>query len=353
MLITTLRGSRIAGIASAVPEKRCGVPELAALFGQEEASKLTKSTGVFQRRIAGDGLCASDLCLASAQRLLNDLGWEPASIQGLIFVSQTPDYRLPATACVLHSKLGLAKACIALDVNLGCSGYVYGLWLAAQFVHASGLKRVLLLVGDTITFYLADKDRSTLPIFGDAGTATAIEAAQASEMSFALATDGAGAPHLMVPAGGCRLPHGPETIRQRVCETGNWRGDENLYMNGAEVFAFTLREVPSLIDTILASARWGRDSVAHFVFHQASRFMLDHLAKKMKLPPEKVPLALAEYGNTSCASIPLTISACLREHLSQAKPQKVVLAGFGVGWSWAACAAEMGSLTLPPILEIA
>jgi 3-oxoacyl-[acyl-carrier-protein] synthase III len=353
MLTTTLRGSRIAGIATAVPEKRCGVPELAALFGQEEASKLTKSIGVFQRRIAGDGLCSSDLCLAAARRLVNDLGWEPATIQGLIFVSQTPDYRLPATACVLHGKLGLAKACIAFDVNLGCSGYVYGLWLAAQFVNASGLKRVLLLVGDTITLYLADKDRSTFPLFGDAGTATAIETAQECEMSFALATDAVGASHLMVPAGCCRMPHTPGTILQRERGTGNWRSDENLYMNGAEVVAFTLREVPPLIDTILASARWGRDSVAHFVFHQANRFMLDYLAKRMKLPPEKVPLTLAEYGNTSSASIPLTISACLREQLSQTKSQKMVLAGFGVGWSWGACAAEMGSLVLPPILEIA
>lgn len=147
MIITTLRGSRVAGIATAVPDKICAVPDLAALFGHEEAAKLAKSTGVFQRRIAGNGLCASDLCLAAARRLINDLGWEAATIQGLIFVSQTPDYRLPATACVLHGKLGLAKACVAFDVNLGCSGYVYGLWLAAQFLQASGLRRVLLLVG--------------------------------------------------------------------------------------------------------------------------------------------------------------------------------------------------------------
>ena len=157
----------------------------------------------------------------------------------------------------------------------------------------------------------------------------------------------------MVPAGCFRMPaRRAETARQRERENGNWRSDDDLYMNGAEVFAFTLREVPPLIDTILAVARWERGSVAHFVFHQANRFMLDYLAKKMKLPADKVPITLAEYGNTSSASIPLTISACLRDALSQAASQKIVLAGFGVGWSWAACATEMGSLVLPPILEV-
>ena len=224
--------------------------------------------------------------------------------------------------------------------------------MASQFVQASGLSRVLLLAGDTITRYLSDKDRSTFPIFGDAGTVTAIESAQESEMAFALATDGVGAAHLLIPAGCCRVPHSPETAQQRERENGNWRSDDDLYMNGAEVFAFTLREVSPLIDTILAVARWERGSVAHFVFHQANRFMLDYLANKMKLPPEKVPLTLAEYGNTSSASIPLTISGCLREKLSQSIPQKMVLAGFGVGWSWGACAIEMGSLVLPPILEV-
>lgn len=336
MITTTLRGARIAGICTAVPKRTAGIADLEGIFGPEEAAKVAKSTGVFQRRIAGGGLCTSDFCLASARQLLNDLGWDPATVQAVIFVSQTPDYRLPATACVLHGKLGLSKSCVAFDVNLGCSGYIYGLWMVAQFIQASGLRRALLLVGDTSTYYLSDKDRSTYPIFGDAGTATAVESSPDAEMSFALGTDGSGADNLLIPSGCCRLPHNEETARQTERENGNWRSDEDLFMNGAEVFAFTLREVPALIDGILAVAGWDRTSVDQFVFHQANKFMLDYLAKKMKLPPERTPFSLAEYGNTSSASIPLTISACLREKLIEPTPQKMVLAGFGVGWSWAA-----------------
>jgi 3-oxoacyl-[acyl-carrier-protein] synthase-3 len=353
VITTTLHGSRIAGVCTAVPKASAGVAALEGLFGPEEAAKVAKSTGVVQRRIASGGLCTSDLCLVSARKLLDDLGWHPSTVQAVVFVSQTPDYRLPATACVLHGKLGLPNGCIAFDVNLGCSGYVYGLWMVAQFIQASGLQRALLLVGDTITTCLSDRDRSTYPIFGDAGTATAIESAPGSVMSFVLGTDGAGAEHLQIPAGGCRRPSNDDTTRRSERENGNWRSDEDLFMNGAEVFAFTLREVPVLIDKILAAAKWERSTVDHFVFHQANKFMLDHLAKKMKLPVDKIPFSLGEFGNTSSASIPLTISACLREKLAQPIPQKVILAGFGVGWSWGACALEMtGSLVLPAIQEV-
>jgi 3-oxoacyl-[acyl-carrier-protein] synthase-3 len=352
MITTTLLGSRIAGICTAVPKKTAGVADLENLFGGEEAAKVAKSTGVFQRRIASGGLCTSDLCLVAARQLLKELAWDPATVQAVVFVSQTPDYRLPATACVLHGKLGLANSCVAFDVNLGCSGYIYGLWMVAQFIQASGLQKALLLVGDTSSYYLSDKDRSTFPIFGDAGTATALEATPDSALSFALGTDGSGAHQLLIPAGCCRQPHNEATGHRSERENGNWRSDEDLFMNGTEVFAFTLREVPALMDGILATAGWERGAVDQFVFHQANKFMLDYLAKKMKLPAEKTPFSLSEYGNTSSASIPLTISACLRDKLSQSPPQKIILAGFGVGWSWGACATEMGSVVLPLIQEV-
>lgn len=351
MLTATLRNSRIAGICTAVPKKRAGVNDLAAIWGADEAAKVAKSTGVFERRLAGGGMCTSDLCLAAARQLLAELHWEPATIQAIIFVTQTPDYPLPATACVLQGKLGGSSSCIAFDVNLGCSGYIYGLWLAAQFVQASGLQRTLLLAGDTSSYCISDRDRSTYPIFGDAGTATAIESSE-SKVSFALGSDGGGARHLILPAGGFRLRHSEKTSRRTQRENGNWRSDDDLYMNGPEVFAFTLREVPPLVDEVLSTVGWERESVDDFVFHQANRFILDYLAKKMKLPAAKVPLSLAEYGNTSSASIPLTISACLREKLSGSEARKIVLVGFGVGWSWGACATEMSSVVLPPVLEV-
>jgi 3-oxoacyl-[acyl-carrier-protein] synthase III len=352
MITATITGARIAGIASAVPAQTRSVADLESLFGKEESAKVAKSTGVHSRRVAREGQCTSDLCFEATNKLLGELGWEPSSIQAVIFVSQTPDYRLPATACSLHGRLGLSKSCAALDVNLGCSGFVYGLWMAAQFISASKLQRVLLLTGDTSTSFASEKDRATAPIFSDAGTATALESSPETKMSFALGTDGSGEQQLCVPVGGFRRPHGADTGVSTEQENGNWRSPENLYMNGSEVFAFTLREVPNLVTEILRQSGWDKSVVDYFVFHQANKFMLDYLTKKSGIDAAKAPLSLHDYGNTSSASIPLTVSARLGDKLSEPETRKVVFAGFGVGWSWGACATEISSLILPPVLEV-
>lgn len=350
MPTATIAGVRVQGVSAAVPIAVAGLAEVAQVFGQDDATKLAKITGVETRHISSVTCCTSDLCGAAAEALLLDLGWSRDSVDLLIVVTQTADYTLPATACVLHGRLALAKSCAAFDVNLGCSGYVYGLWLAASLIASGQAKRALLLVGDTITKLISPSDRSVVPLFGDAGTATAIEAEGASPpMSFSLGTDGTGSPHLIVSAGAFRHPRSPETGVRRQRDDGNTRSDEDLYMDGAEVFAFTMREVPGLLKGIVQHHGWDLPRVDAWVLHQANDFMIKHLAKKAGLPSDRVILALRGFGNTSSASIPLAMVARLRDRLTQGR-ECLVLAGFGVGLSWAAVALGLGPLVIPPLV---
>jgi 3-oxoacyl-[acyl-carrier-protein] synthase III len=350
MATKTVSGVRLAGVSSAVPSQSHEVAELTSVFGEDDVRKIIKSAGVRARRISPPNVCTSDLCGAAAEGLLDALGWERDSIDALIFVSQTPDYVLPATSCVLHGTLGLAASCAAFDLNLGCSGYPYGLWLASEILRGS-FRRILLLTGDTITKLAAPRDRSVALLFGDAGTATALEAdPDAPDMHFEMGTDGTGKDHLIVPGGGFRTPHTAALAEATEREGGNIRSDENLYMNGGEIFGFTLNRVPPLVEAILKNSGWTRESADAFVFHQANRFMLQHLGKAMKLPADKMVLGLEEFGNTSSASIPLALTTGLRERLSSST-MRLVLAGFGVGFSWAGAAITAGPMVMPQLIE--
>jgi 3-oxoacyl-[acyl-carrier-protein] synthase III len=349
----TVTGSAIRGIASAVPTGRQDVSNLAIMFGQEEAQKIAQSTGVKIRRIAPQEQCCSDLCLAATETLLKSLDWDRASIDAIIFVSQSFDYPLPATSCILQTRLGLSKKCAAFDVGLGCSGYVYGLWIASGMIQ-SGCRRILLLAGDMSSRGLSPYDRSAVPLFGDAGSATLLEKDAQAVAHFELGTDGSGYQHLIREAGTAsgRLPHCDQTMIRKQQSDGIVRSDEDLFMNGAEIFTFTLREVPPLISSILKCAQWTKDEVDRYFFHQPNKFMLDYLIKKMGLPADRVPMILEHYGNTSSASIPLAISHSSSEVLRKQR-LKVVMAGFGVGLSWGAAALEMGPIIAPPVVEVA
>ena len=256
-------GIRLAGVWAVAPSAKGTVEDLAEKFGGADARKIAESTGVEERRLAPDGLCASDLCHEAGSRLLRELAWAPDSVDALVFVSQTADYALPATACGLQQRLGLAPSCAAFDVSLGCSGYVYGLWLAGALIQSRAARRVLLLAGDTMTRLVSPFDRATAPLFGDAGTATAIEGLPGGGPSwtFVLGTDGAGQAHLIVPAGRFRQASSEATRNRTEREGGNRRSDEDLFMDGAEVFAFTLREVPPLVASVLAGI--GEDRRGH------------------------------------------------------------------------------------------
>jgi len=347
----SITGVRIAGLSAAVPESVRSPVEDDAVFGPDTAEKIRRVSGVIRRHVTLEGLCTSDLCFVAGESLLDGLKWERSSVDALIFVTQTPDYFLPATGCMLQNRLGLARTCAAFDVNLGCSGYVYGLWLASALISGGGVRRILLLVGDTVSRIVSPEDRSTAMLFGDAGTATAIEAGDADEgMIFELGTDGRGRDKLIVPAGAFREPHNEMTGLRSKCEGDNLRSREDLYMDGSEVFAFSIREVIPLIRSVQSRAGWSTDSVDALVLHQANLFMLQHIAKRTGFPWEKVPSTLESFGNTSSASIPLTMIVSLGQRL-RTDSLKLLLAGFGVGWSWGAAALTCDPMAvLGPIL---
>ena len=352
--MATLTSSNVVlrGISSAIPDQCLGPEVWDERFGIEEASRISESIGVSSRPVVPEGICASDLCYEAAEDLLESLNWERDTIEAVLFVSQTPDHPLPATACILQNRLGLPTSSIAFDVNLGCSGYVYGLSIATQFISSNSVNRALLLVGDTLSHLVSEQDKSTGLLFGDAGTATAIERQDgAPDMKFQLGTDGGGMQHLIVPAGMSRLRRCRETSLRQEDEGGSLRSPEELFMDGAEVFSFTLTRVPRLVRSVLDNAGWTMDEVDAVVMHQANEFMLNHLAKRVKVPPEKLILAMESFGNTSCASIPLAINAKMREQISQ-RPMKLLLVGFGVGWSWGAVTITCGPIAVPEVVSV-
>jgi len=337
-------GARIAGVVSCLPREQVDNTGFAARFGQAAVDEVVKMIGVQSRRRVAPGATTRDLCRAAGARLLAGLDWPLDSVDAVIFVSQTPDWRLPASACALQADLGLPPGCIAFDVNLGCSGYPYGLWLAQGMVAGGAARRVLLAVGDTISRIVDPHDRATAMLFGDAGTVTAIEADAAGEAWFILGSDGRGAANLIVPEGGFR-----EHVAGLDARLSG-RDPAALYMDGGEIFNFTLRSVPPLVARTLEQAGVGADGHDAFLFHQANLFMLKHLAKKSKLPPEKVPFNIDRYGNTSSASIPLLMTTDLAPAL-RSGAQRLAMFGFGVGYSWASASMSVGPLHICETIE--
>lgn len=345
----TIEGVRIAGLRAAIPTPRHSFVETPEMFTAEEAQKLATTIGVHERRIAPPHMLASDLAVAAAERLLADLDWDPASIEVIIFVTQGPDYLLPATACLIQKRLGLPTSCAAFDVNLGCSGYVYGLWLASQLLAGSTGKRALLLCGDVSSRLLLPDDRSTRPLFGDAGAATALEkSADAAPIHVSLGTDASGAEHISIKAGGLRNNLVPAL---RGGEVGTLYEDAHLHLNGPEIFTFTLRVVPGLVRDVLEQAGCELDTIDYCVMHQANKFILEHLRKKTKIPPEKFIVDMQSFGNTSSASIPLAICNSLAGQVAERKV-KFLLGGFGVGWSWGGVILEIGPIVRPGLVEV-
>lgn len=324
MTASIIKGSRIAAIATCVPDIKFDNVADTTEFTKDEVRKVVALAGVSERRMADESICSSDLCLAAAEKILDELGWERGSIDALIMVTQSPDYFLPSTACVVHKHLNLSVECAVFDVGLGCSGYPYGLWLAAMMLESGGLKRVLVLHGETPTRFSDDSDRSVSLLFGDLGSATAIEAADIAHSDnwfFKLHSDGNGYKDMIIEAGG---------FRNRFCEDPK---KHCVYMNGANIFNFTIKRVPSLIQDTLNLSGCSIDDIDYYIFHQSNHFIIKHLIKKLKIPSNKVPVTLREFGNTGGASIPLTITKGEIDWKLE-RSLKMMLIGYGVGLSW-------------------
>ena len=352
MATTRIPNVRLAGVASAVPDTVVTAADDATRFGEEEMRRLVKNTGVRRRHVALN-ILASDLCELAAARLMDDLGWARDSVDALVFVTQSPDYPTPATACLLQDRLGLPTTVAAFDVNLGCSAYTYGLMVAGSLLASGAMKRALLLVGDVSSRLASPHDRAVYPLFGDAGSATALEFdPAAADAHFLMGTDGRGGRHLHNRHGGWRHRFHPGSWEVRAGADGTARHEEHTYMNGAEVLTFALGNLPPLFPQLRALAGWGEADVDAYVFHQASEFMLKNIARSARLPADKVVMALDGYGNASGASIPLAMNAAMRERLSGPTPQRLVLTGFGVGWSWCTAAVTCSGVVLPEVLVV-
>ena len=329
-----------------LPEKVVSTPDLSAEFPGWSVEKIDEKTGIHERHIAAPDECASDMAVAAVRKLFASGACQPDAVNYLLFCTQSPDYFLPTTACLIQDRLGIPKTAGALDINLGCSGFVYGLGLAQGLIVSGQASNVLLLTAETYSKFLNPRDRSVRTIFGDAAAATLLTAEDSLKAligPFEYGTDGSGGPNLIVPTGGMRRPRSAETAISVEDEGGNVRSQDDLFMNGAEIFNFTLDAVPQAIASLLEKARLEPADIDLFVFHQANRFMLEHLRKRLGIRPEKFQVTLSHCGNTVSSTIPIALKHAEMEGRLP-KGALAMLVGFGVGYSWGATLVRWSGL---------
>ncbi len=348
----SVSGVQLKGLSVAVPSNKIDNAQLTSL-SERNRQEIIKQVGIRYRYVADKQVTAADLCFASTEKLLAELGWDADDVGLLVFVSQTPDHTVPGTATQLQERIGLGKNTICLDINQGCAGYVYGLSVIAGMMKAYNIKRSLLLVGDTITSMISDEDNSLNPIFSDAGSATALEldADDACKMTFRLGSKGADYQAICVKDGGARSPITKESLQKQKISEGIWRQPNQLTMNGQAVFTFGLSTVASEISKLLQAAEVSETEIDHLVLHQANQLLNDAIVRKVGFPKEKAPRSLHDFGNTSCATIPVTLVSQLREQLQEHKLQ-LLLSGFGVGLSWGNVILSTDRLVCPEVIYL-
>lgn len=323
----------IKAISYYLPDQVVSNQDLVGEFPEWSVEKIAKKIGVNSRHVAGQGQCASDLAEQAALKLFAEYGINKSCVDFLMLCTQSPDFFLPTTACVLQKRLGLSMQCGALDFNLGCSGFVYGLALAKGLIESHIASNVLLITAETYNKHIHKRDKGNRTIFGDAAAATLVSTDGFAKIGeFELGTDGSGADNLIVKSGAMRHPDQYDDLT--FDKSGNPSSSDHLFMNGSEIFNFTLETVPGLVEEVVKKNEVASDEVDLYVFHQANRYMLTCLFGLMGIGEDKGFVYMSEVGNTVSSTIPIALNEARKENKLKGN---VVVAGFGVGYSWGAC----------------
>lgn len=352
MSFLKFNGIGVTALSGAVPRTIIDNYKYTQYFPDALVKEVVDKIGIYERRFADENTCSSDLCYAACEQLITDNNIDRSEIDMLIFISQTPDYRMPATSVLLQDRLCLPNSTIAFDINLGCSAFLYGLCTAFSFLQSGNVRKVLILDGETRSKVYSPKDRRTAFLFGDGGIAALVECNRKfGESYFSLNSDGSRGDLIKINGGGYRMPSSAETLREKVVdEYGNIRNEEQGYMNGGDVFNFVIREIPRDIRKVTEWAGVDIHSMDYYVFHQANNFINSYLAKKLKLDISKIPSTIERYGNTSSVSIPLTIVDQLKNRMEGEK--RLMLSAFGVGMTWATAFVPFVDCKISNIVEV-
>lgn len=349
MAYWNIKNVALRGVTGTVPDNPVKTADF-SFFSKEEADSFDKTVGIKNRYLASDSICASDLCYDAAERLIEGLGWEKESIDILIFESVTGDYKTPPTCGILQDRLGLPQTTFVLDVPMGCCGCMYAINIAGNLLSSGTAKRALLLIGDTASRMGSVKDKSRVPLFGDCGVAMALEHdTTADDIIIEFNTLGSGYQALMTPHGGYRHPITKESFIEEDFGNGIIRAPKDALINGMDVFSFAITKPPISVKRIMENEGLDKDKdVDFFLIHQANKLIVDRLVKKLKLPVEKVPYNLQEYGNLGGASIPMLMVSEIAEEL-KTEPLTLVCSSFGLGLTWGTMVVKTKQVSVFPV----
>lgn len=336
-------------IAGCVPSKVVSNYDLGYMMNEETIERLVKSTGIIERRIAEPDVTSSDLCIKAARQLIKDNNIAPDSIDLLIFTTLTPDFISPPTTPIIQKKLGLPNTTACIDLSFACSGFIYALSTAYAYAQANGINRVLVLVGETMSKITSERDKVNWPLYGDAGTACIVEKGDFGESIFELTADGIGEDFVKVPFRGFRNKLSAENLEMKKRDDGSYRRDIDITMDGMETFNHAITSIPRQIKTLMKEADITMEDIDYLVSHQANKMMIDFITKKMKVAIEKVPFSIQKYGNTSCASIPITIVSELCGKLYGKK--RILFSAIGAGWSFGTAYITAKDVKVSPVFD--
>ena len=345
-----LKGIKISHIATCLPKKVVPISSYKDFFDEKDIKRIMESTGVESVHVADESMCSSDYYFETAKKLMAESGLKSDDFDGVIIVFQTPDYNIPTSATIMQDRLGLPKSAVAFEINYGCTGYIYGLYQASLLISSGSCKRVLVFTGDTHVRTLHEEDRANRMILGDGFAATVVEQGN-DEFAFEIFSDGSGYKQIIIEAGGCRMPKSEKTAEPIIDAEGNKHWLEYTFMDGMSIMNFSLKQVPPLIEDSLQFAGWEKNSVGLFALHQANGLILQFLRRRIKVEPERCPIAMKNIGNTAGSSIPLMLSI-EHKNFTAKNLERVLMCGFGVGLSLGTAAVNLSETKIYDTWEL-